>query len=128
MKMMNLSHDWLSAYLPHVLSKIDRVSFGLLSAEDLARALAIDPKVPISRRLLAVPFVGKDVPSTSSEFSHPDVVIGLTIAAYRFEGLRHSDFELVMDALQKDMVSDFGPYNKRRSCKCGLFFVGLMVC
>lgn len=35
-----------------------------------------DPKMPKSRKLLAVPFVGKDVPSRASEFSHPDVVIG----------------------------------------------------
>lgn len=32
--------------------------------------------MPKSRKLLAVPFVGKDVPSRASEFSHPDVVIG----------------------------------------------------
>ena len=30
-----------------------------------------------SRQLLAVPFVGKDVPSQASEFAHPDVLIGL---------------------------------------------------
>lgn len=35
-----------------------------------------DPKMPKSRKLLAVPFVGKDVPSRASEFSHPDVVVG----------------------------------------------------
>ena len=29
-----------------------------------------------SRRLLAVPFVGKDVPSHAAEFSHPDALIG----------------------------------------------------
>lgn len=34
--------------------------------------------MPKSRKLLAVPFVGKDVPSRASEFSHPDVVIGKT--------------------------------------------------
>ena len=48
------------------------------------RALATDPFMPRSRRLLAVPFVGKDVPSRASEFSHPDVVIGMTILAYRY--------------------------------------------
>lgn len=32
--------------------------------------------MPKSRKLLAVPFVGKDVPSRASEFSHPDVVVG----------------------------------------------------
>ena len=43
-----------------------RVSFGLLSAEDCKAALASDPNVPRSRLKLAVPFVGKDVPSKSS--------------------------------------------------------------
>jgi hypothetical protein len=32
---------------------------------------------------MAVPFVGKDVPSRASEFAHPDVLIGLTILAFR---------------------------------------------
>jgi hypothetical protein len=39
--------------------QIDRVSFGLLSAADLALALANDPKMPKSRKLVAVPFVGQ---------------------------------------------------------------------
>jgi hypothetical protein len=34
--------------------------------------------MPKSRRLVAVPFIGKDVPSHASEFAHPDVLIGLT--------------------------------------------------
>ena len=32
---------------------------------------------------MAVPFLGKDVPSKSSEFAHPDITIGLTVMAYR---------------------------------------------
>ena len=56
-----------------------------------AGALATDDRVPSSRQLLAVPFVGKDVPSRASEWSHPDVLIGLTLAAYRYEGLRRDD-------------------------------------
>ena len=36
-----------------------------------------DPNVPRSRLKLAVPFIGKDVPSKSSEFAHPDIIIGL---------------------------------------------------
>jgi hypothetical protein len=46
----------------------------------------LDHVEPRSRLLLAVPFVGKDVPSRASEFSHPDVVIGLSTLAYRYEG------------------------------------------
>jgi hypothetical protein len=38
---LNLSHDWLMRLLPFVLSKINRVSFGLLSAEQRRRALQV---------------------------------------------------------------------------------------
>jgi hypothetical protein len=51
--------------------------------EDCKAALLADPHVPRSRLKLGVPFVGKDVPSKSSEFAHPDVIIGLTVLAFR---------------------------------------------
>lgn len=82
-KLLNLCYNWITTYLPHCLAKVNRVSFGLLSAEDCLAALAADPHVPRSRLKLAVPFIGKDVPSKASEFAHPDVIIGLTILAYR---------------------------------------------
>ena len=88
LKLLNLAHTLLSSILPHVLGKIHRVGFGLLDDEHLRSHRA----EPASRRLLAVPFVGKDVPSAHSEFSHPDVAILLTAAAYRHEGLRREDF------------------------------------
>jgi hypothetical protein len=50
-----------------------------------------------------VPFVGKDVPSRSSEFAHPDIVIGLSILAYRYEGLRQRDFGLVVQSLRRQL-------------------------
>jgi hypothetical protein len=34
-KAVNLSREWLSVLLPHVMSKINRVSYGLLSAEQV---------------------------------------------------------------------------------------------
>ena len=40
--------------------------------------------MPHSRSITAVPFVGKDVPSERSEFAHPDIVISLTILAFRY--------------------------------------------
>jgi hypothetical protein len=70
-KLLNLCHGWLSTFLPHCLAKVNRVSFGLLTAEDIADALEADPQVPRSRLKLAVPFMGKDVPSKSAEFAHP---------------------------------------------------------
>ena len=81
MKLLNLSHLWIGSVLPHVLSKVNRVSYGLLDDNMLKLAA----NATVSRKLLCVPFVGKDVPSPASEFSHPEVVIGLTAAGYRHE-------------------------------------------
>ena len=93
------------------------MSFGLLNDEELVKALASDPKMPKSRRVTAIPFIGKDVPSQRSEFSHPDIVIGLTVLAYRYEGLRHVDFKRLMTTLQQNMWDEVGPYHKRPSSK-----------
>ena len=112
LKLLNLASDWVQTLLPHVLSKINRVSFGILTPADLAVA---DPRMPYSRRVMAVPFVGKDVPSDASEFSHPDVVIGLSILAYRYEGCRETDYASVIMSLQAEMQSETGPYHKRVS-------------
>jgi hypothetical protein len=87
LKLLNLSHDWLHSFCPFVLEKVNRVSYGLLTDEELTDALLVDPRMPKSRKLTAVPFVGKDVPSAKSEFSHPDVLIGLTDLAYRYQGM-----------------------------------------
>lgn len=114
-KLLNLCHNWLATYLPHCLAKINRVSFGLLSAEDCKAAIDADPHVPRSRLKLAVPFIGKDVPSKSSEFAHPDVIIGLTILAYRYSGLRKDDYIDVMDSLTSKFVREIGPARDRES-------------
>ena len=49
----------------------------------------------------------------ASQFSHPDIVIGLTICAYRYEGLRFTDFENVLMILREQLDAEFGPYHKR---------------
>ena len=82
-KMLNLSHSWLSSFLPFVLQKINRVHFGLLQPNDIKQLEDDGVKIPTTRKFLAVPFVGKDVPSRASEFAHPDVLIGLSILAFR---------------------------------------------
>ena len=112
-KMFNLGRDWCTVYLPHVLKKIDRVSFGIMTEEDRAQALERDPRFPPSRAKLAIPFVGKDVPSPASEFAHPDVTIGLTVLAYRYEGLRWSDFEEMMAYLQTNFSKEMGKKHAR---------------
>ncbi len=116
-KVLNLSHDWLECYLPFVLQKVSRVHFGLLQPADVAQLVADGVKIPSSRKLTAVPFVAKDVPSRASEFAHPDVLIGLTILAYRYEGLRNRDFYILMQTLRDSLEEESGPYPKRPSCK-----------
>jgi hypothetical protein len=118
LKLLNLAFELLETIVPFVLSKVDRVAFGLLSTAQLHRSRAqLGEVVPRKRRLLAVPFVGKDTPSRASEFSHPDVVISLTILAYRYEGLREADFVSVMHGLKHAMAAQFGPYHKREACR-----------
>ena len=52
LKMLNLGFELLAYIVPFVLTKINRVSFGILAEEQQLRSDTI------SRRLLAVPFVG----------------------------------------------------------------------
>jgi len=115
-KLLNLAREWVCTLQPHCLSKVDRVSYGILNPVDLA---ALNPRAPLSRRLMAVPFIGKDVPSTSSEFAHVDVVIGLTVMAYRYEGLRLSDLHRLITQLKADYSRQGGP---RASRPASLFF------
>jgi hypothetical protein len=111
LKILNLANTLLSSILPHVLGKIDRVSFGLLDDEYL-NSHSTDPT---SRKLLAVPFVGKDVPSARSEFSQPDIVIMLSISAYRYEGLRRQDFEQVLRTNVSMVAREVGKLVERPS-------------
>ncbi|KAK3236835.1 hypothetical protein CYMTET_53053 [Cymbomonas tetramitiformis] len=113
MKMLNLSRQWLTSVMPHVLGKINRVGFGLLTAADLRQ----QPAASQARRLLAVPFLGKDIPSRTNEFSHPDVVIGLTILAYRLEGLRRSDLRRLLERMKECADTELGPHHDRPTCK-----------
>lgn len=116
-QMATLVYQWLQSYLPHCLQKIDRVSFGIMTAEDKKLAYSLDPRMPKTREKLGIPFVGKDVPSRASEFAHPDIVIGLTVLAYRYEGLRQDDFEDIIGSLRADLEKDIGPYADRRASK-----------
>ena len=65
--------------------------------------------LPRSRRYLAVPFVGKDAPSAASEYAHPDIGIGLTYLAYRYEGLRRTDFGGCLQHMRATLQAELGP-------------------
>jgi len=94
--------------MAHCLKKIDRVSFGIMTADDLSKALATDPNMPLSRTRLAIPFVGKDVPSPTNEFAHPDIIIGLSVVGYRYEGLRPVDIGEIVAKLLTDFRKEPG--------------------
>eukprot|EP00756_Hemistasia_phaeocysticola_P010307 Hpha_TRINITY_DN15008_c2_g11::TRINITY_DN15008_c2_g11_i1::g.123864::m.123864 len=116
-QMLNLGHEWLHAFLPHILRKVDRVTFGIMTNEDMDRAKQRNPQMPRSRLKLGIPFIGKDLPSDSSEFAHPDVVIGLTVLAYRYEGLRSGDFNEALGEVQARVSNEVGSWRHRRTNK-----------
>ena len=113
-KMLNLGSDWLTFLLPHALRKVSRVHYGLLSPKEMDEMRA-QGGLPRSRRFLAVPFVGKDAPSHASEFAHPDVAIGVTILAYRYEGMRQMDFGPALRLLRQGLDDEAGPLLRRPS-------------
>jgi hypothetical protein len=108
-KMLNLAKDWVTTMLFHVFSKINRVSYGLLQDKDMQQ----DESIPKSRQYLAVPFVALEVPSRSSEFAHPEVLIGLSFLAFRYEGLRHRDLKQLMQTMIIEMQAQPGPFSQR---------------
>ncbi|USP74172.1 hypothetical protein yc1106_01446 [Curvularia clavata] len=56
-----------------------------------------------SRTALAVPYRSKDSPSPRSEFSHPDVVIILTLLSYYYQGLTDNElFDTFAHVLKSD--------------------------
>ena len=73
-KLLNLTDAWLRVFLPHCLKKVNRVSFGLMNQDEVRTLLNGDPMAARSRIRLAIPFVGKDVPSPAAEFAQPDIV------------------------------------------------------
>ena len=109
---LNLAYDWVGSFIPHSMSKVNRVSFGLLQAEDEE---LLGGNQPASRKLLGIPFVGKDVPSSAAEFAQPDVLIGATILAYRYEGLRPSDLKTAVRLLKESLAEESGPKSSRQS-------------
>ena len=70
---------------------------------------------PLSRQLCAVPFMGKDVPSGAAEFAQPDCLIGSTVLAYRYEGLREQDIKRILLQLKFAVQHEPGMLSSRPS-------------
>jgi hypothetical protein len=109
LQLLNIARDSLTSFFPHCIGKIDRVAFGLLPA------WLDSESESVTRRYMAIPFTGKDTPSAASEFSHPDILIVLTLLAYRYEGLRRSDMQKVVGILKTSLKREMGPLAKRPS-------------
>ncbi|EEQ97587.1 hypothetical protein Pmar_PMAR028394 [Perkinsus marinus ATCC 50983] len=110
-KLLLLARQWLQTILPFLLGKRYLIDYGLLPSSWITSSTSK------SRRLLAVPYVGKDRPSATSEFSHPDVLIGFTLLAYRCNGLRMADFKALLTDSRKGMQADVGiPHCRRADC------------
>ena len=115
-KLFALARQWITSLLPFTLAKINRVSYGLLSAADIALITSDGARqIPRARRLLAVPFVGLDIPSRTNEFAQPDVLIGVTIAAYKYEGLRLLDTRALVAHLREELDAQEGPPRRREA-------------
>ena len=80
-QVLNLAQQWLQTYLPWVLSKVETRLLRYLAPEEL-RA-----RESRGRKLLAV-LHRQGRASEASEYSQPEVAIGLTIPALRHEGMR----------------------------------------
>ena len=121
-----LIRRWLHWLAPHCLAKVNRVSYGLLdrtlpaltrSGPTGAERDDEDDDDASAASVLAVPFLAKDVPARQSEFSHPDVVIGLTYLAFRHSGLRPRDVLGLLRHLSHSFAEDAGPPKSARPTK-----------
>eukprot|EP00923_Selenidium_pygospionis_P045850 GHVN01079156.1.p1 GENE.GHVN01079156.1~~GHVN01079156.1.p1 ORF type:complete len:2019 (-),score=487.26 GHVN01079156.1:1940-7510(-) len=88
-----------------------------MTPSEVKHQVRILPQMPYNRQLLSVPFVGKDTPSLASEFSHPDVIIGLTILGYRYQGMRFSDFTTLLEDQVERLDNGYGPPHQRQASK-----------
>ena len=130
-ELLHLGRIWLTQLLPHCLSKRSRIDFGLIQDADVQRWVDekekndldsktreekdIWRKIPMtpSRKLLAIPFSGKDVPSRMAEFSNPDISIGLTVLAYMYEGMRQRDVTDLVAHQSRALSNQAGPMEHR---------------
>ncbi|GIQ80246.1 protein of unknown function DUF3645 [Kipferlia bialata] len=105
---IELARNALLVVVPHALGKIARVDYGLMVPED-----SVYGGSGWRRRLLAVPFRGKDTPSLASEYGHRDVAIAFTSLAYLHQGLRIPDLVTLVSTLQRMLHLEPGPIHER---------------
>ena len=117
--LMRATHNLIHSLLPHALSKVYRVDYGLIEEGDNVQ---VEPSsdeslLPPRRLLTAVPFIGKDSPSPTAEFAHPDVIILLSLLSYRYAGLRETDTTVLVAHMKDAQAAEGGPAQLRPSGK-----------
>lgn len=75
------------------------IAGGILQFALQSKRWRVNYGLDLSRSMLAVPYRAKDIPSTRSEFSHPDVAIVLTCLSYYHGGLSDDQLFLSFKAL-----------------------------
>lgn len=80
---------------------------GLFAHRVLLHAFAdkrylVEYGLDLARCLMAVPYRAKGVPSTSSEFGHPDIAILLTCLSYYYTGLTFEQMRRTFELLAKE--------------------------
>lgn len=82
---------WLSeGILFHVLHYRYRINYGIHA-----------PLGGLPEKNIAIPYKGKDAPSSRSDFSHPDVMIGFSILAYLYRGLHRQQIKATLLHLKR---------------------------
>lgn len=103
-----IAKKYLRHVLRHALSKVNDVQYGLILGK------LADDESP-QRKYMAVPFIGKGVPSPTSEFAHPDTTIFLTLMAYIHAGLRVPDLFRIVRHLQERLRNESGILRNREA-------------
>lgn len=102
------SNFWTESTKPLVLLLRGLLGHGLLTfvlAQKRWRVnYGLATRIPPTR--LAVPYRALDCPTPRSEFSHPDVVITLTLLSYYYEGLRDDDLFAAFDHLKSSDAAE----------------------
>jgi len=97
---VEIAKEWLSTVIPHIFAKRLNVDFGaLFITKGGVKTIPAD-------RQIAVPYISKDRPSERSEYSNPDIQIGLTYIRYCREGLSQENLKQVLERLIKLMKSE----------------------
>lgn len=91
-----------SSHWPAILILRGLFAHGVLQFVFQQKRWLVEYGLHPSRCLMAVPYRAKGVPSTNSEFGHPDVGILLTCLSYYYTGLSTGQIENCFKLLSKD--------------------------